>query len=321
MSWTWSLPILLPREYAGQYPPMEPEHTRVVIATFRDWDAARLTVESILECRHRPCELVLVDDNAELNPPRWVSRSPIRYLSYRGNRGPSFARNFGAAHDSGRDINWFYFTDSGCDRDVDFFDSLMDVQRLAPRSTVAVGGPVLGSRYLCETNPINRYMTEERILCPPCNEEGSQAIVTANALVSAEAFRVLQGFDCSYPFAAAEDLDLGVRLRRFGRIAWAERAAVYHEFRESLDDLAARFVRYGAGTAHLEKRLGLASLRPTHISAADPALQYLADTQLAAMRKGYDQQTEVLRTLESSRHSSQRTSVTVPRCQSRRRIA
>jgi GT2 family glycosyltransferase len=257
-----------------------------VVPTYRDWDQAQETLDGLLACRPRPAEIVLVDDNGEGEPPAWALSDYILLVRYPGNRGPSHARNVGAALQTGRQIEWLYFTDTGCTRPPDFFSHLSDaVATLGPRC-VAAAGPVHG--IAGPRSPINTYMTAEGILNPPMDRHGPQALVTANALVCSIAFARAGTFDATYPFAAGEDLDLGVKLRRLGLIAWVPEAAVYHRFEECTDDFRRRFVRYGRGTAHLEHRLGLRGLRPKAIAATCGSLQYLADLQAASMRIGYD---------------------------------
>jgi GT2 family glycosyltransferase len=186
------------------------------------------------------------------------------------------------------------FTDCGCTRSTDFLEQLSDFSRAQPRSTVAIAAPVRGVVDSPRTSPINHYMTEEAILCPPRDPNGPQAIVTANAAVHVGAFCAVGGFDESYPFAAGEDLDLGLRLRRVGPIAWCREAVVWHAFEESVEDFRRRFERYGRGNAHLQHRWHLPSMRPTPFWAFDPALQWLADKQVDAMCRGYDDHLEKL---------------------------
>lgn len=288
MTWAWSLPLFVPSRQAFQTPQLNLELTRAVVPTYRDWEHARETIDGLLRCDPRPAEIVLVDDNLEHDPPSWVRRPGITLVQYPGNHGPSFARNMGAWLRTGRPVEWLYFTDTGCGRDAGFFAALLDTMMREGAGTVAVAGPVHGVVGSTAESPINHYMTVEGILNPPMDENGPQAIVTANALVSAAAFAALGGFDRSYPFAAGEDLDLGVQLRRVGRIAWAPHAIVRHRFEECVEDFRRRFVRYGRGTAHLERRLALPSIRPTVILAGSPHLQRLADLQLTSMMSGYD---------------------------------
>jgi len=288
MSWAWTLPVFLPPHQALHTPQLNLEHTRAIVPTYRDWEHAHETIDGLLRCSPRPAEIVLVYDNAESDPPRWTQRAGITLAQYPGNHGPSFARNFGAKVRRQRPIEWLYFTDTGCARDRDFFAVLRDTMMRAGNGCMACAGSVHCVVGSIDDSPINNYMTVEGILNPPMDEHGPQAIVTANALVSAAAFTVLGGFDSSYPFAAGEDLDLGVKLRRLGRIAWAPSAIVRHRFEECADDFQSRFIRYGKGTAHLEHRLALPSIRPGAILAGSALLQHLADLQLRSMRTGYD---------------------------------
>lgn len=288
MSWIWTIPLDIKPSHLLRPPLINLDHLRVVVPTFRDWDEARMSIESILACTPRPAEILLINDNHEPGFPAWARRAPITCIDYPGNRGPSHARNEGARFPSGRPIDWLYFTDTACWRDRHFFAELLDASMAMPRSTVAIAAPVIGVVEPRTDSFINRYMTEEAILNPPRDVHGPQAIITANAAVSAAAFAVTGGFNTGFPFAAGEDLDLGVRLRQIGPIGWAERAVVQHRFEESRDDFWRRFVRYGAGNAHLERLLRLPPLRVESIRALDPRLQHLADIQVRAMQVGYD---------------------------------
>lgn len=294
MSWAWTIPLDFRPSLLVRPPLISPDHLRAVVPTFRDWDEARATIESLLDCRPRPAEIVLVNDNAEPDAPAWVRRYPVHLVDYPGNRGPAEARNRGVALDLGRPIDWVYFTDTGCERDTGFFDELIDASMAMPRTTVAVAAPVVGVVVSPERTPINYYMTAEAILNPPRDDNGPQGIITANAAVSVAAFRAVGGFNPSYPFAGAEDLDLGVRLRRLGPIAWAPRATVRHGFKESADDFLHRFIRYGAGNAHLEHTFALPSMRVERIFARTAELQRLADAQVRAMQRGYDRHKSLL---------------------------
>ncbi|MCI0632057.1 MAG: glycosyltransferase [Phycisphaerales bacterium] len=288
MSASWSLPIHFNPSRAFLPTIPTPERMRVVIPTFRDWEAARETVESLLDCRPGAGEIVVVDDNTESDPPAWVRRCPVHVVSYEGNRGPAYARNVGARFETKRPFGWLYFTDTGCARERDFFAVLTECQAQSRQACVAIAGPVQGVVESLTRTPVNFYMTDEMILNPPTDEHGPQAIVTANAAVWFRAFQLVGGFDESYPFAAGKDLDLGLKLRRLGTIGWVSEAVVRHRFEESIEDFRRRFIRYGAGTAHLEHRLGLPCLRPKLLVAKHPHLQTLALEHITAMQRGYD---------------------------------
>ena len=159
----------------------------------------------------------MVDDNHEADAPRWVRRGSIILVAYEGNRGPSVARNTGAAHYTGTPIDWFYFTDTGCSRERDFFMRLVDARASARFDCVAMAAPVHGVTVSAAQTPINDYMTVEGILNPPMDVDGPQAIVTANAAVCASAFRTAGGFDASYPSRLAKTLTLASNFGCSGR--------------------------------------------------------------------------------------------------------
>lgn len=289
MTWGWTIPNVGAPGHLLRPPLLDCTTLRAIIPTCGDWAEARETVEGLLACWPRPAEIVLVNDNAEPGVPEWVRRLPIRLVDYVGNRGAAAARNAGARMRSARPIEWLSFTDGACRRDPSFFAELVDASMAMDRTTVAIAGPVEGVAESIERTPINTYMTEEAILCPPRDAWGPQAIITANAAVSVAAFEAVGGFCEAFPGAGGEDLDLGIRLRRLGPIGWAEHAVVAHAFEECVVDFNRRFERYGAGNAHLADRWRLGVLCCEAIRSARPDLQWLADLQIAAMERGYDE--------------------------------
>ena len=80
--------------------------------------------------------------------------------------------------------------------------------------------------------------------------------------VHAPVFQQLGGFSTAFGEAGGEDLDLGIRLRELGRLVYAPRATVSHEFAEDLHDFQRRFERYGRANRLVEQVHQLPSLRP-----------------------------------------------------------
>jgi len=193
------------------------------------------------------------------------------------------------------DIQWYYFTDCGCTHDPELFLKFEKAWEEHGDSCVAISGTVTGSG----PGEINEFMTEQGILNPPLerNVHGvylPQAVVTANVLVTGLPFAFLGGFDPYFPEAAGEDLDLGIRLREFGVIAWTEEARVAHRFDEDEEDFIKRFRRYGRGNRRLEVKHQLPSLRARPFKAEKPELQRLADLAVKSMQEGYDEATDRL---------------------------
>lgn len=187
-------------------------------------------------------------------------------------------------------IDWYYFTDCGCTHDPDLFLKFEQAWKECGDCCVAISGPVTGSG----SGAINDYMTEQGILDPPREKtihgvSLPQAIITANALIAGLPFAFLGGFDPQFQEAAGEDLDIGIRLRDLGIIAWAPAARVSHRFEEDESDFYRRFRRYGRGNRHLELKHGLPSLRAQPFSPEKPEHKRLAQLAVEAMQAGYDE--------------------------------
>jgi glycosyltransferase involved in cell wall biosynthesis len=191
------------------------------------------------------------------------------------------------------EFDWVYFTDCGCMHDPDLFLKFEAAWLECGDCCVAISGPVTGSG----PGPINEYMTEQGVLNPPIEYDLHgvhipQAIITANALIAALPFAYLDGFDTKFKEAAGEDLDMGLRLRQFGVIAWAKDAIAAHRFDEDDSDFYKRFRRYGRGNRALEIKHGLPCLRArpfTPDKKDDPEHLRLAKLSLEAMQAGYDE--------------------------------
>lgn len=191
------------------------------------------------------------------------------------------------------EMEWVYFTDCGCTHTPELFLEFEDAWRECGDCCVAISGPVTGSG----EGPINSYMTHQGVLNPPLERDLHgvhlpQAIITANALVAALPFAFLGGFNTEFPEAAGEDLDMGIRLRQLGVIAWAPHAAVAHRFEEDESDFYKRHRRYGRGNRRLEILHNLPCLRPRPFEADqkhDPEHRRLAKLACEAMQAGYDE--------------------------------
>ena len=194
-----------------------------------------------------PHEVIIVD-NASAVPIHIAERFEHRGVSVRllhcARRGPAAARNAGAAEATGE---WLLFTDSDCAPTPSFITGYAE----AMSGAVGYAGSVraVGDGWLA------RYYESQSILVPPLGAyDRPLHLITANALVWRPAFETVGGFDERFPDAAGEDIDLGLRLRQFGELAYAPAAAVVHDFGDSVTQFVRRFVRYGRGN----RRLGLA---------------------------------------------------------------
>ena len=271
-------------------PKMDPKKILAVIPVYKDWEGLKVTLDSLQALNPRPGAITVANDNADTHIPGWLKSYAIEIVNYRGNRGPAYARNQGAGQ-SNTQFDWIYFTDCGCEHVWNLITYFLNAQKSSGDSIVAVCGPVTGKG----AGRINRYMTEMGILNPPFEKELGprgekipQAIITANALVYAPAFHQLGGFSTAFGEAGGEDLDLGIRLRHLGRLVYAPRAIVSHEFDENLQDFQRRFERYGRANRLVEQVHKLPSLRPEPFKA-DPEFSDLAELQSESLCSGYDE--------------------------------
>jgi GT2 family glycosyltransferase len=230
-----------------------------------------------------PAELIIVDNNSTraLRLPLIAHAHPDR-ISMRVIRcstpGPAAARNAGVAVSTKA---WIQFVDSDCIPQHGFvsgFGAAMD-------GSVAYAGAVraLGN------DALSRYYETQCILEPPRDDVGRpRYLVTANALVWRAAFERVGGFRESFKLAAGEDVDLALRLREVGTLAYAPKAIVLHDFEPALVAFWERFERYGAGNRQVEGLHDLdlmprpfAPIRQSAFNWVAASLQYLA------MAKGY----------------------------------
>jgi len=133
-----------------------------------------------------------------------------------------------------------------------------------------------------------RYYESQRILEPPPEGERPRYLVTANALVWRDAFQRVGGFCEDFRLAAGEDVDLGLRLRELGTLAYARDAAVLHVFEPSVVAFWRRFHRYGIGNHQVGQLHGL-DLAPRLFAPTrkTPFNWTAATVQYAALASGY----------------------------------
>ena len=237
-----------------------------------------------------PHEIIIVD-NASAVPIRipegFERRGICVTLLQCPRRGPAAARNEGATKATGE---WLLFADSDCAPTSSFVTGYAE----AMAGALGYAGRVhaIGDGWLA------RYYESQAILEPPLDSEGRPLhLITANALVWRPAFEAVGGFDERFPDAAAEDIDLGLRLRQFGELAYAPSAAVVHDFGDGIMEFVRRFMRYGRGN----RRLGLVwdiDMRPKPFPPAVSTAPgwFAAILQYLALLVGYCSCTPIMNT-------------------------
>lgn len=200
-----------------------------------------------------PGELIIVDNNSSvpLTVPGEFHRYGLYIQVYTCEKpGPAAARNFGAKHAKGQ---WLLFVDSDCISTKTIISGYLKEKAEAIGYQGYVGA--LGE------DAVSRYYESQQIHQPPrkVSSQGNgepKYLVTANILVLKEAFESIEGFDESYPFAG-EDVDFGTRLSRVGKLDYARKSVVLHNFDDGFWGLVNRFIKYGRGNRLVQHRLSI----------------------------------------------------------------
>jgi hypothetical protein len=166
-----------------------------------------------------------------------------------GERSPGHARNAGAGR-AGAD--WILFLDADTHAPAHLLDAYFeagepaaDVGALVGEVRPAPGAGTLAARYASQRN----FLSARAHLAHPFRPRAA----AANLMVRRAAFEQAQGF--AEGVLAAEDTDLCWRLQDLGwRLELREQAAVEHEYRASVRELARQWRSYAAGRAWLARR-------------------------------------------------------------------
>lgn len=183
----------------------------------------------------QPRELLIVDDGSRT--PVVAAMDGVRVLRIAAS-GPAAARNVGWANAT---TEWCAFLDSDCVPDAGWPSQFAEEWD----GEIALQG---GVRALGDDG-ISGFYEAQRTLEPMLwTDQGRPGyLITANALVHRAALERVGGFDPRFPFAGGEDVELGFRLARAGRLRFCPTSVVAHDFEPTFLGLLRRFFRYGRG--------------------------------------------------------------------------
>lgn len=80
-----------------------------------------------------------------------------------------------------------------------------------------------------------------------------QYLITVNSLIWKKVFIEINGFNEKIDIAGGEDIDLGLRLSRLGKLSYAFDSIVIHDFSGGILGFYKRFIRYGKGNRFIEE--------------------------------------------------------------------
>jgi GT2 family glycosyltransferase len=195
-------------------------------------------------------EVIVVNDGSQSAVPAaitaFVERLRLTILDNEESVGPGISRNCGAGVAAGQ---FLAFTDDDCCPAPDWLSRLDDC--FAAMANQLIGGRVINA---LTTNP---YSTTAHVILDVVYEyydpgQGRPHFFpTSNFALPAQGFREIQGFDPTWPLAAAEDRELCYRwIRRGFELVHAPEAIVYHRHSLNLASFCSLHFKYGRGAYH-----------------------------------------------------------------------
>lgn len=226
---------------------MTPHHAGVTVAiptTLTNSGAEQTAISALksLTCANVPGEVLMVANgpHRNLNHVR-VDDPRLRIITSDTASAPE-ARNIAldqAAYDT------VAFTDDFCTVPPAWISDHLSHLTHGTVSCGPVDVAVIG--------PITSYLNYQRFLhAPPLTSTTTRYLITANCAIRRSTLPPGPTFDDIHFNNAAEDADLGYRLRDAGHhLQWAPTTAVTHHLHEDITEVTERFTRYGRGNATL----------------------------------------------------------------------
>jgi GT2 family glycosyltransferase len=226
----------------------------IVVPSHARPEALRACLEALARQEGGPYRTYVVDDGSPEGLAPLCAAYPWVTCLRQENAGPAAARNAGARAALRDGADFLCFTDDDCRPHPEWVRGLAARQGGDPRRLV--GGRVLN---LLDDNA---YAAASQSLCDYLYayfgaEEGRAAFFTSNNLGCAAAgFAALNGFDSTFPLAAAEDRDFCLRWQEeVGTLAYAPGAVVDHAHPLTLGRFWRQHANYGRGARHLHRTL------------------------------------------------------------------
>ncbi len=159
------------------------------------------------------------------------------------HRGVASVRNYGISKAKG---DLILTIDDDCEAETDWISSFVNFMN-ENKQVISSGGTVKPST---PTTFIQKYISFKRLLYQPVRDTDGKIItlITANACFREGALKKVGGFREKILYAGGEDVDLSMRLREVGVLAYSNKSVVYHFHRTSLENLIKQHIAYGRGT-------------------------------------------------------------------------
>ena len=249
----------------------------IIVPSYGRPDALRACLDALVQQTVPEVEIVIVDDGSpEPLGPICADVPNVRCIRQE-NAGPAAARNRGAQEAT---APFLAFTDDDCRPRPDWVAQLMKAHQGNPERLV--GGRVENGL------PGNPYASASQELCDFLYdwfgaERGDTPFFTSNNIGCArDRFLELGGFDESFPLAAAEDREFGIRWReKGGALVFATDAVIDHFHPLTLKKFWRQHRNYGRGACHLH---GVLDARNSDLPRREP-MSFYTELVLRPMRK------------------------------------
>ena len=203
----------------------------------------------------RSFELVVVDDASPNAISADLADLPARRIVLTRRSGPAVARNTGVAASRGRIL---FFTDSDCWLDP---ETLASVNRWCRYGVLVAGNTVTDARSrVGQAVALLGFPGGGSLGFPKVwkvDEQGfTDSFSGCNFAITRRDFRVLGGFDPSFPVAGGEDTVLAKTAVRSGlRIRYVPEVCVHHRERGNVGQFVRWQLRRGRGSYHICRTL------------------------------------------------------------------
>jgi GT2 family glycosyltransferase len=163
---------------------------------------------------HPDCSIIVSDDGSAIETRDVLAEELARVQVVQGpRRGPSANRNSGADHAT---AELLIFLDDDCIPDQNLIATYRDAAQNYPQVEVFEGRISAAGEAQSFADAV------------PANETGGY-LWSCNFAIRRDLFVRINGFDERYPFAAMEDVDLHLRVKRLSEVLFLPAARVWHE--------------------------------------------------------------------------------------------
>lgn len=220
----------------------------VVIPSYNRPDRLRSCLEALTRLDGPAPEIIVVDDGSETPLAPVCAEFGERVTCIRQcNAGPAAARNAGAR---AAEAPFVAFTDDDCRARPGWLTALRAAQNGDPKALVGghVENALAGNVYAAASQSLCDYLYGYFDAAG-----GASPFFTSNNIgCDRKAFLDLGGFDDTFPLAAAEDRDFGLRWRAAGgALTFAPDAVIDHAHPLTLRRFLRQHANYGRGAHHL----------------------------------------------------------------------